>query len=670
MSHFVAATKLCLSFATLVLFACRPPFVVLTVDDPNGVAAGFSLLEAGSARDHVAPVAVDKRTFPLAITVTSDRTGAQEIWVKAANTIGKPLGWGHTIGVFSTSGTPLARVQLGKGCDNDADCDNGLYCDGTETCGSDGECADGALPCQGAVTCVVSRCTEADGGIGACSTPEPDDSACAIGMYCDPTADCVPCSVPERCGPLCTACSGTTPLCGGDRLGCICDALPVPNGSCGVGMMCSQSLCVACNSQAACGPDCVTCGGNTPVCGGTQASCVALDCTGLPDFTPCQLVTAPDFWYDICVEGTCVSPGDWDATSNEPGPSFAQADVVMGWEYPDTGQRICYDAAAMMTCTTFPCAADGTPVFCGQDAQYGWDTNHGASERYTRAETIAGEPVVLDNLTGLLWQGCAAGLAGSSCDRGLTAGLTWRDALRFCNELNWAARGDWRLPDFHELGSIVDRGIFNPSIDPAAFPGTPVGDFWTSSPCAGIATSSWMVYFGNGSVASDYPWGSQFSVRCVRREPPVLAVAPRFWRSEPVAGEPAVADSRTGLVWQGCAAGLSGTACATGSAASYTWQNALEYCEDLNWAGLSDWHLSSGAELLSLVDTRQYNPAIDTVAFPRTPASVSWSSSSSAAHADGAWNVDFMNGAAHDPGSSAYSGKVEAHCVRCVRRGP
>jgi len=146
--------------------------------------------------------------------------------------------------------------------------------------------------------------------------------------------------------------------------------------------------------------------------------------------------------------------------------------------------------------------------------------------------------------------------------------------------------------------------------------------------------------------------------------PVVLAAGPRFTKTEPVAGQPVVADNTTGLAWQGCAAGLSGSACATGSVTTYTWQNALKYCEGLTWGNQTDWRLPNVGELDSIVDDRRVSPSIDTTAFPATPNNYFWSSSSYAGGTTNAWVVSFSYGNV----GSLY--KADTYYVRCVRGGP
>ena len=142
------------------------------------------------------------------------------------------------------------------------------------------------------------------------------------------------------------------------------------------------------------------------------------------------------------------------------------------------------------------------------------------------------------------------------------------------------------------------------------------------------------------------------------------AEAPRFARSEPVAGQPVVVDSSTGLVWQGCAAGLTGSGCASGGATTMNWQAALAYCEGLDWGGHTDWRLPDVNELASLVDDSRSSPAIDPAAFPATPSSYFWSSSSYAASSSDAWGVSFNYGYVYSVG------KTSTYYARCVRGGP
>jgi hypothetical protein len=83
------------------------------------------------------------------------------------------------------------------------------------------------------------------------------------------------------------------------------------------------------------------------------------------------------------------------------------------------------------------------------------------------------------------------------------------EAKAYCASLSLGGVSGWRLPAVMELRTIVDLTRTSPSIDVAAFPGTPSEHFWTSSPYA------WDVDFVDGySYSLDV--GFHYRVRCVR----------------------------------------------------------------------------------------------------------------------------------------------------------
>jgi hypothetical protein len=272
---------------------------------------------------------------------------------------------------------------------------------------------------------------------------------------------------------------------------------------------------------------------------------------------------------------------------------------------------------------------------------------------------VAGQSIVEDTVSGLVWQGCAVGLSGSSCSTGSATTHTWSQALAYCDSLNWGGQTDWRLPDPYELASIVDSGRHSPAIDPAAFPGTPSSWFWSSSSVPFSSSVAWLVIFDNGYVLSgDKMFVSR--VRCVRLGP----FESRRFEPLNLSSDRVVKDSLTGLEWQGCAAGLTGDLCETGSATEMTWQQALSYCEGLSHGGHTDWTLPNRTELQSILDLRlHFPPRIDAVAFPGTPSSWFWSSSSdvSSSLPAAAWDVEF------GAGFVSFSDKNYAKPARCVR---
>ena len=90
------------------------------------------------------------------------------------------------------------------------------------------------------------------------------------------------------------------------------------------------------------------------------------------------------------------------------------------------------------------------------------------------------------------------------------------------------------------------------------------------------------------------------------------------------------------------------------------WCNALEYCEDLNFATHTDWRLPSIRELESIVDYGN-GPAFDTTVFPNH-SNAHWSSTSVIGAGSNAWYVDFSGGQV-----KGNSGKFNANRVRAVR---
>lgn len=129
-----------------------------------------------------------------------------------------------------------------------------------------------------------------------------------------------------------------------------------------------------------------------------------------------------------------------------------------------------------------------------------------------------------------------------------------------------------------------------------------------------------------------------------------------------IGSDSTVTDTVTGLMWQQCSQGLTGSSCAVGSASTYTWQQALEL-NGSSFAGHSDWRLPNIEELRSLVAYNSDTPAINPVAFPNTVSFIYWSSSPYAASSSYAWVVYFNDG------SVSYLLRNSSLWVRLVRGG-
>ena len=375
-----------------------------------------------------------------------------------------------------------------------------------------------------------------------------------------------------------------------------------------------------------------------------------VECAARPDFFACRVMTSPDREYDICVAGGCVSPGCGDSLCNPPPAPLP---------VPDTGQRSCFGAS-----DAIPCPGDvaspscGETRFCGQDAQRGWDCSHAAGERFRKDEPVSGEPVVADDVTGLVWQGCPVGSSGPACATGDLVVHTWDDAVALCDALSWAERSDWRLPSTQELTSLLDYGRAGALTDSMVFPRSAVS-FWTVASDHGSPDLAWAVDFLDGGVAPRDKRDAA-AVRCVRE---LVPSGQRFARTEPVPGEPIILDVATGLGWQPCAAGLAGPAC-EGRSSGHDWPSALSYCENQVWGGYDDWFLPDVLQLRSIADDRRSYPSVVPEPFPNMTAPSFWSSTSSFAMGSSAWIVDFAYGTVAD------DAKDRLHSVLCARAAP
>jgi hypothetical protein len=100
------------------------------------------------------------------------------------------------------------------------------------------------------------------------------------------------------------------------------------------------------------------------------------------------------------------------------------------------------------------------------------------------------------------------------------------------------------------------------------------------------------------------------------------------------------------------------------------WESALTSCEDLTLASQSDWRLPNIKELFSIVDTSEYNPAIDETYFPATQSADYWSSTTYLVNTTNAWRVDFNVGTQYSRHKTdEHASQTADKYVRCVRGG-
>jgi hypothetical protein len=114
-------------------------------------------------------------------------------------------------------------------------------------------------------------------------------------------------------------------------------------------------------------------------------------------------------------------------------------------------------------------------------------------------------------------------------------------------------------------------------------------------------------------------------------------------------GDGTVTDTCTGLMWQQATADINEDG-QIGAVDALNWADALQYCENLEYAGHSDWRLPNVRELISIADYGRcpgFDPAVFSIALPGEGWFVLyWSSTSPANDVERgkAFNVYFWNG--------------------------
>ena len=301
-----------------------------------------------------------------------------------------------------------------------------------------------------------------------------------------------------------------------------------------------------------------------------------------------------------------------------------------------TGLTSCYnDNHQIITCPS-----SEEEDFFGQDAQYA-EAGVCRQQDFT-VKTVSGQNIVVDNNTGLEWQQEIS-----------QEGYIFEDALNYCNTLNYAGYDSgWRVPAPNELLTIVDSGNYRPEIDTEFFTGMSGittedhNHFWTSKSRDGSV--AWIFNPVNGSIKSRVK-SEGAKVICVHGR----RMAQSVFVSETVNGDVVVTDLTSGLMWQK----EGGFTCDWTAALNY-WTAALKYCEELDYAGYSDWRLPNKNELASLLNyDRRMSPYSD---FPDMSRYSDGNRFLSSTNNDGpAWNVDFYSGIVSNDNNRSN--------IRCVR---
>lgn len=163
-------------------------------------------------------------------------------------------------------------------------------------------------------------------------------------------------------------------------------------------------------------------------------------------------------------------------------------------QLPRTGQTTCYDAL-------------GTVIDCAHTGQDG-EKQAGAPLPSARFRDNK-NGTVTDTLTGLIWlknANCTDTVGGIVRGNGL---LDWQSALSWSNKLasgkcglsDNSAAGDWRLPNIHELRSLIDYSRHDPALsEEHPFTGVQPDWYWSSTTNPVYTAGAFNVGMGRGSV--------------------------------------------------------------------------------------------------------------------------------------------------------------------------
>ena len=245
-----------------------------------------------------------------------------------------------------------------------------------------------------------------------------------------------------------------------------------------------------------------------------------------------------------------------------------------------TGLYSCYNNGGEIECP-----AENDEVFYGQDAQYA-ELGFCSPKDFTVNSDFPDEPTIVSRNTGLEWHILSE-----------NALYTWNEASETCGNLSYAGKNDWRLPRLHELMSIAAVTDEDKEQNEIYFP-LQVSALWASEIFQYNNQHSWTFSFPYGTTHNN---SSSAGTVCVRGEE---SQAPVFEEST-LNGDEVLTDSASGLMWQKNYAEKGMT----------KWKEALFYCENLIYAGYSDWRLPNRNELASIINYEKYRPATD---FPIT----------------------------------------------------
>jgi serine/threonine-protein kinase len=270
----------------------------------------------------------------------------------------------------------------------------------------------------------------------------------------------------------------------------------------------------------------------------------------------------------------------------------------------------------------------------------------------------ASSPSGANNADALTWTDPATGLMWATKDN--NSDVNWQQATDYCRNLQLSGYSKWRLPTIDEL-----HGLYDPKADVGGYQvkGNLQLSGWNWSSSQGNASGeAWNFHFNNGqrySGGRDYKFsGRALCVRGSASKSPTPAVNPAI--VTPLSASTGGTKSDT-LTWTDPATGLMWAKKDNGN--DINWQQATDYCRNLQLAGHSDWRLPTIDELQGIYDA---NANVNGYHVKGSLQLSNWALlSSSPGNASGeVWHFDFDTGG---EGSEHLAFSYEARAL-CVRR--
>lgn len=395
-------------------------------------------------------------------------------------------------------------------CDNDDDCDDALGCT-DDTCNTSSNACEFVLAADSCVidgACVASGTLDPENDCLSCQ-PGIDDgsySPVMMGTDCDPRdRDRIfpTCDDSGVCGSLYCEVWGCWSPPTTAQTQCSADAMTVTacpgnpgSASCSSIAGCGQDAQYAphertFSSQTLSGDivdtdddtslmwqrtlsDCDSSTDNGDACSFALADayCTTLTYAGFSDWRLPQIAEFVELMAPSEVNPATHLPGTADATNYWSSTSVA-ADSTLAWEA----------SFSFLGAVGVLDKSGGALARCVR----GEPRSRDAAERFLE-ESAGADTVAYDRATGLTWQVTPD-----------LSGMTWLEALAHCEGLSYAGQSDWRLPDLHELSSLIDFGA---TTTLSALPGATSDAYWSSSHGYLAGGSARGVEFATPSVSS------------------------------------------------------------------------------------------------------------------------------------------------------------------------